>query len=119
MTYRRVIPRDLFNEANLLKCYGQLYIAMERLAGCEARFRNEDVPRFEIMQRESDGAIFVYNLPLEIGRHSYTLTRPLNSRRPWPLYAERDGDDSFDPIAVFDDQGELTPEMRALLGEQP
>lgn len=26
MTYRRVIPRDLFNEADLLKCLGRLYI---------------------------------------------------------------------------------------------
>ena len=24
MTYRRVLPRDLFNEAKLLKCLGQL-----------------------------------------------------------------------------------------------
>ena len=27
--YNRVIPRDLFNEANLLKCMGQLYLCLE------------------------------------------------------------------------------------------
>ena len=29
MTYRRVIPRDLFNEGNLLKCLGKLYVQAE------------------------------------------------------------------------------------------
>jgi len=32
MSYTRVIPRDLFNEANLLKCYGQIYIEVERMS---------------------------------------------------------------------------------------
>ncbi len=27
--YARVIPRDLFNEANLLKCFGNLYLRLE------------------------------------------------------------------------------------------
>jgi hypothetical protein len=31
MGYTRVIPRDLFNEANLLKCIGGLYIALEHV----------------------------------------------------------------------------------------
>ena len=31
MSYPRVIPRDLFNEASLLKCYGQVYLKLEEL----------------------------------------------------------------------------------------
>lgn len=29
MSYFRVIPRDLFNEASLLKCYGRLAILLD------------------------------------------------------------------------------------------
>ncbi len=37
MTYKRVIPRDLFNEANLLKCYGALWIALDNARGHTAK----------------------------------------------------------------------------------
>lgn len=39
MTYLRVIPRDLFNEAKLLKCLGKLYLEAEKSGG--ARVNNE------------------------------------------------------------------------------
>jgi len=113
MGYIRVIPRDLFNEASLLKCYGRLYILLEKM-NVSARFSSEDVDLFEIEQRDSDGAIFVSNLSLIVGDDTYILTRPLNSRGPWPLYAESENGD--DIIGVFDDEGELSPEMKNLLG---
>lgn len=113
--YRRVIPRDLFNEASLLKCYGQLFIAMEKLAGNRGCFSQEDVASFNIGQREDDGAIRVQNLTLVVGEHEYRLMRPLNSRQPWPLWAEKIGDLDFEPLQVFNDDGTLTTEMVLLL----
>ena len=119
MTYRRVIPRDLFNEGSLLKCYGRLYIVMEQLADCDATFSEEDVDSFEIVQRDDDGAIFINNLILLTPSNAYRLTRPLNSRQPWPLYAEPVDSRDFDPVAVFDDFGNITEAMRALLKRAP
>ncbi len=114
MSYTRVIPRDLFNEASLLKCYGHLYIALENANGA-ARFSEEDVPYFDIRQREDDGAIYIGDLELLANGQRYRLTRPLNSRCPWPLYAERVDDNDFEPVSVFNDDGALTVDMLALI----
>lgn len=112
MSYVREIPRDLFNEASLLKCLGQLCLKCERLQGLslpEGPFQS-----FDIVQDPSDGSICARNLPLSAGGRQYLLARPLNSRRPWPLYAVLQDDDDFDPIAVFDDEGALTREFLSL-----
>lgn len=116
MSYKRVVPRDLFNEASLLKCYGQVYVALERCEGHSAKFTHEHVAQFDIVQGASDGSLSIANLPLLIGEDEYSLVRPLNSRRSWPLYAERIEDPEFEPVPVFDDDGEFTDEMRTLLG---
>jgi len=114
MTYRRVIPRDLFNEGSLLKCYGRLAILLDQYGASGFAFP-EDVTEFEIVQRPEDGAIFIVNLPLTKGDIEYRLLRPLNSRRPWPLYAENVNDPSGDWIEVFNDDGYLTAAMRELI----
>lgn len=113
MSYQRVIPRDLFNEANLLKCYGQLYIATE--GNPRARFTEEFPDSFDVVQRADDGFLLIENLPFRIGIYNYNLVRPLNSRESWPLYAERIGDPDWESIAVFDESGKLTPEMKDLV----
>lgn len=112
MPYIRVIPRDLFNEANLLKCLEQLYIKLESIGFTHvAQFGVGDVPYFKIEQDPSDGSIYVSNLPFLIGNKHYHLSRPLNSRQPWPLYCSRNDD----VIQVFDDDGTLSIEMIRLL----
>lgn len=113
MSYERVIPRDLFNEASLLKCYGRLYIVLEGYRN--VGFAMNSVSSFDVVQREDDGALYVENLPFTIGDYEYRLTRPLNSRAPWPLYAESLDDPDFDPVCVFTDSGALTIEMSALV----
>jgi hypothetical protein len=114
MSYRRIIPRDLFNEANLLKCLGALYILLQwRIDG--AGFDVEDVDRFDVEQNEADGSIYVANLPFSIGGTFYHLFRPLNSREPWPLYmTSADGSD-FDVVSVFEKDGSLSERFLALL----
>lgn len=117
MTYLRVIPRDLFNEANLLKCYAQLYLQLERLNLPHVRFEFLDegaaVP-FDVRQDPDDGSITVRNIqltvrrPLQLYGEQPDLRRPLNSREPWPLYLQNRFEEE---IAVFNDDGTLTSEM--------
>jgi hypothetical protein len=109
MRYRRVLPRDLFNEANLLKCYGKLWILFE--GDPSSGFEEADAPMFDIMQDASDGSLTVANLHFRINGQRYHLSRPLNSRHDWPLYATPENGDS---IPVFDDAGELSDEVEAL-----
>ena len=115
MSYIRVIPRDLFNEASLLKCLGKLYILVENTTDRSAKFDVEDVPAFEIQQDENDGSIYVANLPFSVSGRRVHLSRPLNSREPWPLYLSLPEDPDFDTIAVFDETGNLSPDIHSLI----
>lgn len=115
MSYLRVIPRDLFNEADLLKCCGRLWICLDNLGDANAVLGDDDGEHdgspFDIQQDEGSGALTVANLRFLIHGRPWRLTRPLNSREPWPLYAERDED----CVSVFTGEGELSPEFRALI----
>lgn len=108
--YIRVIPRDLFNEANLLKCFGQLYLCLETLNPAGVSLDNDGEP-FDIDQNPDDGSLFVRNVVLTVRGETMRLQRPLNSRQPWPLYLDT-GDTEY---AVFDDAGKLTSEFLSLL----
>ena len=101
MSYIRVIPRDLFNEGNLLKCYGRLYLNLEYEYG----------DSFEVVQDENDGSITLLYVKLVVRGQYYPLRRPLNSREAWPLYVIVDDTE----IAVFDEHGAFTPEMLAFI----
>lgn len=114
MSYRRVLPRDLFNEANLLKCLGRLWLLVDG-HGPAAQFDVEDVESFDIRQDPNDGSIFVANLPFSISGRRVHLSRPLNSREPWPLYLSVPDDPTFEVIPVFDDDGYRSPEMMKLI----
>lgn len=130
MTYKRVIPRDLFNEASLLKCLGRIYILLEtgthnaRLDYAvdegdyrEAEQYGEPAPGWNICQNESTGGIYADNVILWIGGKIAYLERPLNSRQDWPLWLERlDGEELEEPVEVFDKAGNFSPEMLALIG---
>jgi hypothetical protein len=107
--YARVIPRDLFNEANLLKCLGKLWIETEKYRS--VRWVHDGVP-FEIQQDPSDGAISVRNLMFYVGNVSYRLWRPLNSRERWPLFLEIGWGRELE---VFKEDGSLSDEMRQLI----
>jgi hypothetical protein len=112
MTYQRVIPRDLFNEANLLKCYGQLWLKLEMYGNQGASL--EHYGNFFITEQDSDdGSLSIYNIRLIIGSETFRLRRPLNSREPWPLYCYLQ--EAAEELAIFTDDGELTEEFLALL----
>jgi hypothetical protein len=110
MSYRRVIPRDLFNEGNLLKCYGQLYLNLERL-GLHGWLRH-DGSAFEIVMDESSGSLHVANVTFGVGDAVWNLERPLNARGAYPLYLSS-GDS--DEIEVFNEDGSFTEAMAHFL----
>ena len=115
MSYVRVLPRDLFNEANLLKCLGQLWLLVDG-KGPAAQFDVEAVEDgFWIQQDPNDGSIYVANLPFSMGGRRAHLSRPLNSREPWPLYISFPDHPEIDVTPVFDDQGKLSHEFTLLL----
>jgi hypothetical protein len=109
MSYRRVIPRDLFNEANLLKCLGQLALATD--IWLDVKLDHNGLDRFDIHQDPSDGSIFVNNLAVFVHGQRIHVSRPLNSRESWPLYAQH-GDDV---VPVFDRAGALSDEFEDLI----
>ena len=111
MTYRRVIPRDLFNEGSLLKCLGQLWLAVEGYKVTILHTGND----FYITQSEADGSIRVGNICIIIGGTTFDHHRPLNSREPWPLYITRRAGNDGEEIAVFRDDGKLSDEFKDLL----
>lgn len=116
MSYVRVLPRDLFNEADLLKCMGRLWIELDRLGTSRARIVEEDVPSFVIEQDDSDGSIYVSNVTFEVDGVVHRLRRPLNARRAHPLM-DLGPDDDFDPIRIFEDEGSLSDEFMAIITE--
>jgi hypothetical protein len=113
MSYRRVMPRDLFNEASLLKCYGQLALLLHErpIDGVDLQ---HDGGAFEPVQSTADGSLTLWPSVKLMARGGHLqLHRPLNSREPWPLYAT-DAEDS--EWSVFTDDGQFTDGFRMLLG---
>lgn len=118
MSYQRVIPRDLFNEASLLKCLGKLWIRTE---GRETVAWRQTGDAFDIQQDDGDGSIGVANLIVSIKGTPYRLYRPLNSRAPWPLWVTNPADPNFEDFEVLEaaDEGDdayLSEEMLHLIG---
>ena len=111
MTYLRVIPRDLFNEANLLKCYGRIYLNLETANNPEAELEH-DGDAFVVEQNENSGGIYVSNVTLKVRGRAYRLERPLNSRASWPLFLIDENDEE---VAVFNEDGSFTKEFADFL----
>lgn len=112
-SYERVLPRDLFNEANLLKCLGQVSLLLhDRGKDGDPRLIHWTVrPGFDIQMDMSDGSIFCSNLTLHRpnDRHMYYIRRVLNSRDPWPIYLITADDDT---LHILDDDGQFSPQFK-------
>jgi len=114
MSYQRVIPRDLFNESSLLKCYGQIYINLEKM-GLDNLLVYSDLSTtegFGIVEDDSDGSTHIKNINLIVKGEPVIFWRPLNSRDPFPLYANHYDAENID---VFNDDGSFSQEFLALL----
>ena len=110
--YKRQIPRDLFNEGNLLKMIGQVYLQLELVRDHKASLMPEQVQAFDVEQDPMTGGISLTNVHFSVKGQRYRLIRPLNSRETWPLYLEAmNPEEDFEEIAVFDENGNFTDEM--------
>lgn len=116
-SYTRTLPRDLFNEADLLKCWGRLWTSLDDMGWRNTSIAPEVADDFTIVQDGGSGAIAALGLRLLIDGVEHWVERPLNSRRPWALRitgAEGVTGD-FEEIEVFDERGEFTQAMRGLV----
>lgn len=93
MTYTRVLPRDAFNEAKLLKCIGKLTLMIED-GELPAWHYHYDGEPFNIIQDASDGSISVANISFWRNKKSVRVFTPLNSKEAWPALFV-DGDDEY------------------------
>lgn len=117
MSYERVNPRDLFNEANLLKCYGKLFILLENHESHRMVFDDSEIQHYNVQQNEDDGSLTIENIHLNLKKYrntEVTLFRPLNSRRSWPLIAI-DHNNENNEVLVFNEDGELSEDFKNLL----
>ena len=114
--YVRVLPRDLFNEASLLKCMGRIVILLQETPDHHAEIVEEQVDRFRVSQDASSGSIRLSNVTFVVRGVPHLLERPLNARSPWPLIVAGDGrDPDFEEVQVFEDDGSFTGEMLELI----
>lgn len=112
MSYRRVIPRDLFNEAKLLKCLGRLVLKIHDGMLPDLTFsHDDDGEAFDIEQGEC-GELEVTNLHFFTGKGIQVYFHTTyNSKMDYPLL----GNIGWDEAYVFDDNGELTTEFKDLI----
>lgn len=108
MTYKRVIPRDFFNEAKLLKCMGHLALKVHDglvPEGITISIRESGKP-FEIIL-DHDGHLWIKNYPVLVNGKGVIMKTVYNSKSPYPFYCEIAGEE----ITVFDDDGHWDQEF--------
>lgn len=104
--YQRVIPRDLFNEAKLLKCIGRLCLYIhDGNVPCEMTF-SEPEEQFQIALMD-EGALTITNVDFRINGHVYLFKTTYNSKANYPLFVQTDDGD----IEVFGDTGDFTTDF--------
>lgn len=124
MPYDLVIPRDLFNQSKLLKCIGQVALLIHGGNGGRWNLRfdhdTEWTAGFEIDQQQSDGSLFIANMPLLAGRpddpYVIELASVYNSKAPYPLqFRIEDGEGNVHEGSAMTDEGRFTSEFCDIL----
>lgn len=109
--YLREIPRDLFNEAKLLKCLGRVALLVHDGVEWPLAIEYDHGP-FDVRQDPDDGGLYVANFTLWFRRTRVTLKTNYNSKAPYPLSFF---DDRHGTGPVFDDDGTWSEEFKAYL----
>jgi hypothetical protein len=107
INYNRVLPRDLFNEAKLLKCIGRLILLIEDNMTPVRMSYGENGEPFTIGLTD-DGSLMVTNLGISINRRLQTFKTTYNSKSNYPLLLETP---DYSEILVFSENGEFTPDF--------
>ncbi len=110
--YIRVIPRDLFNEAKLLKCLGKLSLAILdcRLPQGITIAIEETGEPFQV-ELSDDGQLYIANFETFINGRITTFKTAYNSKLNYPFYCIHP--DSLEDIEVFNEDGEFAAEFIA------
>jgi len=111
MTHNRTMPRDLFNEAKLLKGLGQLALLIHEAGGASpllpaSLHLDHDGETFAIEQHPHNGSLYVPSITLYVGHEMkvVALASEYNSKDPYPL--------TFDDLdRVFCDDGQFSAEF--------
>jgi len=118
MSFRREIPRDLFNESKLLKCMGQLALILHDGMGVRwpltLEHDEESFAGFLIEREFGHDGLFVANMRLLLDGEEVPVYTAYNSKEPYPLYFIKDGDDG----EVFTKDGKLSDEFKDWLDSQ-
>jgi hypothetical protein len=102
MNYHRVIPRDLFNEAKLLKCIGLLCVnILDKMTPIQMDFYNTGDP-FDIQFDMNNVELYISNIRIRIKGNDFLFVTNYNSKDNYPLYIV---DNSDNRISVFDENG--------------
>ncbi len=116
--YHRVLPRDLFNEAKLLKCLGQLALKIHDGVPWPLTIEHETQyggQGFRIGQDQSSGDLFCQNVTVRIAGQLLFLRSSYNSKHPYPLHLSHTEQGE---IVVFDDNGEFASEFVQFMESQ-
>lgn len=110
MKYERVIPRDFFNEAKLLKCLGLLSVKiLDNMLPEGIKIEISESERaFDIQQDEGDGGLYVNNYPVKINGCAVLLKTIYNSKDNYPLLCTYN---DYEEVLVFDEKGEFSDDF--------
>ena len=112
--FYRVIPRDLFNEAKLLKSLGRLCLLIHEGLADPLEVDLEDPETgFQVELSPTYGTLFVSNLHIWPRHATASFFTHYNDKAPWPLWVTVSVDDRETTVEVFTEDGELTQEFRA------
>lgn len=103
--YPRIIPRALFDQANLMRCYGEV-VAQLAGPGIDQYYPFGFYAEwFDICRIDEDDALTIDNLRIDIGGKRYRLKLPLVDDDPWGLVVD---DEGLGYMRVFDAEGKLS-----------
>lgn len=101
VNYYRVCPRDLFNEAKLLKCMGRLCLyILDGITPVE--MTNSDNGKGFKIGLLDEGSLTITNLTIKIKGKPYLFKTTYNSKANYPLFLQTE---DYEDILVFDDEG--------------
>lgn len=105
--YPRVIPRDLFNEALLLKSMGRLILSIEDAKAMPGLTYKDNGKPFEIGLWDA-GYLQITNIRIYLHGHLLNFLTTYNSRRNYPLIVFYDNCEYL----VFDEDGSYSEEFK-------
>ena len=111
--YVRVAPRDLFNEAKLLKCLGRLALFVIDAKVPEGLTFYDSGEPYLTEQDSNSGDIYCkLGIRFSFRGHELILLSGLNSREIYPLFWRTD---DYEEIHVFNELGDLREEFKQKL----